>query len=826
MSEVFSLQGLKDTIAVNDIREFQFPDKQTMAAWLAQTGQGDITVADLPDFNGEIRFTSEEWVALIAKIERQTTAEKKNIIRQTILSKTQYRTADLRSDVDSMEAEKQKIKEALTDLSPRKIESSLVLIEMLLWFVPEQHRVLLAGYAGSLILDTFEKHNQRIILGADNTVEVVPFNKSRITPELQQNNIDLALRMNALVRGGKLDTNILRTGMLYRAESFATYSDSLRDVNGHVLNPEDAQNPEKYLEYLQTKKDSGLSLSPAEETVMASDGSIRQYPLMVPAIEQFQNFGTLTHEVQQQIAPTDTQKGSTWEKSGGKTPDGGAPSAVGAWIGKLGGAIGKLAATGFGGGIKTLGEVLSSATKEGGAWGAAVVIWGLIASICKLGLWRTLGAVFSIGIITEADEAAKIVGLDGTWKKAKSTGEKSTKSVEEKTTIASVPEKTKNTPDMNQNYTNFLTSVAGLPVDKIPESKEILAKFDNIKYSEAEDFIREGKTNDSIVAILWDTKSPEYKVRKEVLKRYIIGLTTQDAKKNGLGEVMDNNIRKKPQYANWTMKEVTEYIFDLKKRADEVSTVAEHLAQQATSPEDAVALRESASGAREAAEKGDVEWVYFYSSLVEWAKENWVILIEWAAFASLYRIIKGWFKETDKKYWMRKGIKWGWKKLQEWTRKVKWWWNEKTVDTHYAKENQTKSDSTKAPEAKKSPEAPKASGAPDIDRSILKTKWLTVAEKATLESVIQKTEELSILEEKLGAASSKWEQFGILRKKVLLGREIQETLVANTALVEKLKTAWAGWNKVALELATFAENASKMKLGTLIPKILKIFKKI
>lgn len=55
---------------------------------------------------------------------------------------------------------------------------------------------------------------------------------------------------------------------------------------------------------------------------------------------------------------------------------------------------------------------------------------------------------------------------------------------------------------MNQNYTNFLTSVAGLPVDKIPESKEILAKFDNIKYSEAEDFIREGKTNDSIVAIL------------------------------------------------------------------------------------------------------------------------------------------------------------------------------------------------------------------------------------------------------------------------------------------------------------------------------------
>lgn len=142
-------------------------------------------------------------------------------------------------------------------------------------------------------------------------MEVVPFNKSRITPELQQNNIDLALRMNALVRGGKLDTNILRTGMLYRAESFATYSDSLRDVNGHVLNPEDAQNPEKYLEYLQTKKDSGLSLSPAEETVMASDGSIRQYPLMVPAIEQFQNFGTLTHEVQQQIAPTDTQKGST-----------------------------------------------------------------------------------------------------------------------------------------------------------------------------------------------------------------------------------------------------------------------------------------------------------------------------------------------------------------------------------------------------------------------------------------------------------------------------------------------------------------------------------
>lgn len=97
----------------------------------------------MPDFNDGIRFTSAEWVDLITKIERQTTAEKKNIIRQTIMSKTQYRTADLRSDVDSMEAEKKKIKDALADLSPNKIESSLLLMETLLGYVPEQHRMLL-----------------------------------------------------------------------------------------------------------------------------------------------------------------------------------------------------------------------------------------------------------------------------------------------------------------------------------------------------------------------------------------------------------------------------------------------------------------------------------------------------------------------------------------------------------------------------------------------------------------------------------------------------------------------------------------------------------
>ena len=50
------------------------------------------------------------------------------------------------------------------------------------------------------------------------------------------------------------------------------------------------------------------------------------------------------------------------------------PSVVGEGIGTIGGTIGKLAGAGAGGGIKVLGDILSSASKEGGAWGTLAVI--------------------------------------------------------------------------------------------------------------------------------------------------------------------------------------------------------------------------------------------------------------------------------------------------------------------------------------------------------------------------------------------------------------------------------------------------------------------
>lgn len=145
----------------------------------------------------------------------------------------------------------------------------------------------------------------------DNTVEVTPIDRRHATPAIQQNNMDLSLRLNALIQGGRLDTNVLKTGMLYRAGSFASYSANIRDTNGHVLNPETVQNPQEYLAYLQKKKDSGLSLSAEDETILASEGSFHNYPLMIPAIEQFKDIGKISreakvvaNEIQQQMAPT------------------------------------------------------------------------------------------------------------------------------------------------------------------------------------------------------------------------------------------------------------------------------------------------------------------------------------------------------------------------------------------------------------------------------------------------------------------------------------------------------------------------------------------
>lgn len=48
----------------------------------------------------------------------------------------------------------------------------------------------------------------------------------------------------------------------------------------------------------------------------------------------------------------------------------------------------------------------------------------------------------------------------------------------------------------------FLTTNTGIPPDKVQESKNILSQFDNVKYSEAEAFITEGKISQNIDILL------------------------------------------------------------------------------------------------------------------------------------------------------------------------------------------------------------------------------------------------------------------------------------------------------------------------------------
>lgn len=67
------------------------------------------------------------------------------------------------------------------------------------------------------------------------------------------------------------------------------------------------------------------------------------------------------------------------------------------------------------------------------------------------------------------------------------------------------------------------------------------------------------------------------------------------------------SIKKEHGYTHWTMKQVREYIFNIKERAAETADRAEQLAKNATTPEDATAARQLGVDARTAAENGDVE---------------------------------------------------------------------------------------------------------------------------------------------------------------------------------------------------------------------------
>lgn len=166
----------------------------------------------------------------------------------------------------------------------------------------------------------------------------------------------------------------------------------------------------------------------------------------------------------------------------------------------------------------------------------------------------------------------------------------------------------KDIPSSDTNYTTFLTTAAGFAADKIQESKDMLAKFDNLTFSEIESFLKEGegKVTASISAVLGDKINPAFAQKKAALEKYITALTKKDADGGGFGNIIEK-IKQEPNYATWTMKQVQEYIFNVKERAAEVADKAELLAKKATTPEDAAAARQIGTDARDAAEKGDIE---------------------------------------------------------------------------------------------------------------------------------------------------------------------------------------------------------------------------
>jgi len=167
-----------------------------------------------------------------------------------------------------------------------------------------QHETLLRGYAGSLMLEQFEKHNQRIVLKSNNEVEVNPIDRTHTDPKLLENNILLRLKLNTLLKDGALNPDMLRIGMLYRAKSFIDYSNAVRSEDGSVMNPNDVKDPSKYFEHLQNLKQSaGHKLSHAEETLLASREGFTDFNAMLPAIEHVKDLGQI-QKVAQAMNPS------------------------------------------------------------------------------------------------------------------------------------------------------------------------------------------------------------------------------------------------------------------------------------------------------------------------------------------------------------------------------------------------------------------------------------------------------------------------------------------------------------------------------------------
>jgi hypothetical protein len=396
--EISGSQELRTMIASEKRTNHEFTRSEFITS-VKHFGRVEFTDADVPPFDGVIFFTSEQYVAFIENLEKKSQMdEKKAIISEAVKKYTQAQTDILKA---SYEARKTEIQKSLEDLAPEKIESSFQTTERLIDLCPKGYETLLRGYAGSLILEKFENNGQRIVLKSDNKLEVNPIDQAHSTPELLQNNVDLTLRLNTLIEGKKMDTNILKTGMLYRAETFGSYSASIRDKDGKVMNLDKARDPNNYFQYLREQVHAEHKLSSAEQTLLDSQDSFRSLSpdMMISAVEQMKDFGQYKKRVEASMnsSVTLTPSGSTGPQSGNNIP-----TAAGEIGEVLGGGLGKIAGAGARGGMNVLTDMLNGATKEGGAMGALVVMGGLIAAVWKFGFWKTLAGIFGIGVLSEA----------------------------------------------------------------------------------------------------------------------------------------------------------------------------------------------------------------------------------------------------------------------------------------------------------------------------------------------------------------------------------------------------------------------------------------
>lgn len=295
----------------------------------------------MPYFDGSIRFMNDEYIALVEELEGKRIEEKRKILQQVIRAKTREQASDLKISLD---AEKTKIKEALSDLAPEKITSSAQTVEKLIGFVDNpSYKMILRSYAGALMLETLEKHNERIVVNADKTIKIEYINiPASQNQDLDANKNDLERSLNDTLSKTPTLLDTIQSGMLFRA--LVETSDKKTPDKKTIpvdMTTFSKEKRDEYFKELQAKKDKKEPLTTQEQTLLLSQAG-------------FANF-------ESSINPQDVAK---LMKAVESTGEKGAASAVGEGIGQIGGTIGKLAAAGAGGGIKVLGDILASATKE------------------------------------------------------------------------------------------------------------------------------------------------------------------------------------------------------------------------------------------------------------------------------------------------------------------------------------------------------------------------------------------------------------------------------------------------------------------------------